>query len=615
MKKNYLLVTGLAVMTLTANAQLREEHRFLPIEKNVERNTIRTLSNDDRDAGAVLATDDFSDAANWIIYTEDGTAAEWEIVLTEPAGITPYISNMESTTEANGFGLFNGVQYLIAGTVTPQNALIEYGTSINCTGTTSIILEFEQAYRAFNFEQTIVEVTKNDWTDFESYTLNEDAIGNGPTYQGPIAINISSVAAGESNVRVRFRWIESSGDPGAGSGYAWMIDDLTVREGWNYDQRITASYHRSGLDVWSASGLEYYRIPTSQLVPIHFSALTESMAGLTQPNAKMNVEISGAESFSTSSVGVDLLPAAADSFSCETTFTPSTIGTYNVKYFVDCDNPEDLTSNDTVYDSFEVTGPAQLHSYARDNGIPSGSISNVTSNTGQPLMIGNVMNVFNEDIIGAIEIFVSSAETNVDQLIFAQVMLLDESSGDFVYFDQTDDHIIDDSENGGGIRLYFETPLVIPANSIILVLAGHYGGTEEVEFRTAQTVDEQSVLGFASGETSPFFLSSPSAIMVRPLMHSFVGIDDEEVLNLVIGQNVPNPFNETTVISYELNESSDLNFEIMDATGRIVYTENYQNQSEGQHTITLNANQFAEGIYFYTFKIGSQTFTNRMIVN
>lgn len=617
MKKTYLMVAGAILSTVGSYAQISSEQAYLPFQK--ENQTAREigLRSDHRDPGSPIVMDDFSDSENWLIYSKVGTDPEWQIVTEEPPALDGFIGDMASTTEANGFGVFDGIQFLtddITG-VPEQDAYLEYAFPINCTGIAGVILEFEQAYRAFNRDQTIVEVTATTWDEgeFVAYELNTEESTNGPTIQEKVTINITDIASGESSVKIRFRWLETSLEDGVGAGYAWMVDDLLVREAWDHDQQITASYHRSGLGQYMTNGMEYYMIPPSQLTDITFIGETQSMAGLEQVNAKLNVDVVGGAGYSGTSDLFDLPVADADSVSCNDTFTPTLEGDYDVTYYFDSDGVEEETGNDSLYDQFTVTNSEQKFAYSRDNGFSSSSISNVTSNTSMPLLIGNVMDIFGEDQIGCVDVVISDAATNVGQIIFVQVMIWE--GDEFVYADQSDDHVITDGENGGPITLYIEDPIAVSPGQTILVLAGHYGGDSEVEFRMAQPVEEQTVLGYTSGETDPFFLQEPSAIMIRPLMvpHGDLG-DNAQGLNFTIGQNLPNPFGAQTVINYELNAAAEVSVEIVDASGKIVKTINNGIQSAGTYTIDLDASEFAEGVYFYSFNVGGEKVTKRMVI-
>ncbi|NOQ70520.1 MAG: T9SS type A sorting domain-containing protein [Crocinitomix sp.] len=618
MKKTYLVVAGAILSTVGSYAQFSSEHAYLPIEKNNQTARDIGLHADNRDAGDIIIGDDFSEPDNWLIYSKEGTDPEWFFATNDSLDeVLPYMGGMESTTADNGFAVFNGIEYLLDDTpgVPEQDAYIEYAFPINCTGIDAVLLEFQQRYRAFNTDQTFLEVTATTWDDGEyvAYEINALVPTNDPAIQTTEVINISEIAGGESTVRIRFRWLETTLDGDFGAGYAWFVDDLIVSEAWDYDQQITAAYHRSGIGVYMPNGMEYYMIPPTQITDIIFFGETENMAGLVQPNAKLNVDVVGGAGFSGTSPSFDLAVGASESVSCSVPFIPTTEGTYDITYFFDSDGVEEVTDNDTLYDLFTVTNASQNFVYSRDNGISSSSISNVASNTSMPLLIGNVMDIFATDKIGAVDIVVSDAETNVGQEIFAQVMILE--GGVFVYADQTENHEITVDENGGIITIVLETPIDVAAGQTVLVLAGHYGGADEVEFRMAQAVEEETVLGYTSGASEPFLLLEPSAIMVRPHMRNYAGLSDNtQGFNFTIDQNVPNPFGTQSVINYELNEAAAVSVEFIDVTGKIVKTVNKGLQSAGTYTIELDANDFAEGVYFYSFNIGNQKVAKRMVI-
>jgi len=130
----------------------------------------------------------------------------------------------------------------------------------------------------------------------------------------------------------------------------------------------------------------------------------------------------------------------------------------------------------------------------------------------------------------------------------------------------------------------------------------------------AQGVDEQTVLGYTSGATDPFFLQSPSAIMVRTHMRSYVGLEETVINNFSISQNIPNPFGDNSVINYELNEAAAVSVEFVDVSGKVVKSINNGTQAAGAYTLAVDANDFAEGVYFYTFTVGAEKVTKRMVI-
>ena len=85
--------------------------------------------------------------------------------------------------------------------------------------------------------------------------------------------------------------------------------------------------------------------------------------------------------------------------------------------------------------------------------------------------------------------------------------------------------------------------------------------------------------------------------------------------NLNLTQNFPNPFNTTSVISYNLNETTNVSLTIMDVTGKIISSINEGTQASGVHKITIEGTSLAQGTYFYTLTAGSFQVTKRMVVS
>jgi hypothetical protein len=279
---------------------------------------------------------------------------------------------------------------------------------------------------------------------------------------------------------------------------------------------------------------------------------------------------------------------------------------------VDSDNPEEEPNNDTLYSSFVTTD----FSYARHNGQVTGSFSNVPSNIGNPVSIGNTYDIFGEDWVCGIDVSVTSDESNIGKLIYGQIYIL-QDDGSYLLYVQTEDREIYPSEIGGFIHIQFaenmEHPSAFPGQTI-LAAVGHYGGEEEVRFNLAQRVEEQTVLGFTEGSTEPFFLTDPSAIMLNlELGWCWTGIEGQNS-TFSLPQNSPNPCNETTILSYNLTQPSQVEIIVSDLTGKIMFQEIVENTSGGANTFELNTKNFAAGTYSYTFIINGESLTRKMMV-
>lgn len=89
--------------------------------------------------------------------------------------------------------------------------------------------------------------------------------------------------------------------------------------------------------------------------------------------------------------------------------------------------------------------------------------------------------------------------------------------------------------------------------------------------------------------------------------------DTEKAGNFILYQNMPNPFNQKTIISFVLPESSNTNLIIYDALGKIIYsTHGYY--TTGYHEIELENSIFSSsGVYSYRFSTEKNAQTKQMI--
>ena len=79
-------------------------------------------------------------------------------------------------------------------------------------------------------------------------------------------------------------------------------------------------------------------------------------------------------------------------------------------------------------------------------------------------------------------------------------------------------------------------------------------------------------------------------------------------------QNYPNPFNPTTVISWQLPVSSDIEVTIYNLLGEKVATLISEHQHAGYHTVEWDASSHASGIYYYLIKAGVFQQVKKMIL-
>jgi hypothetical protein len=78
--------------------------------------------------------------------------------------------------------------------------------------------------------------------------------------------------------------------------------------------------------------------------------------------------------------------------------------------------------------------------------------------------------------------------------------------------------------------------------------------------------------------------------------------------------NYPNPFNPSTVISWQLGVSSPVKLTVYDIRGQKIATLVNEIQPAGNHSVNFDAHNLAGGLYFYQLSTGDFTQTRKMLL-
>ena len=78
--------------------------------------------------------------------------------------------------------------------------------------------------------------------------------------------------------------------------------------------------------------------------------------------------------------------------------------------------------------------------------------------------------------------------------------------------------------------------------------------------------------------------------------------------------NIPNPFNPSTVITYEIGVAGHISLRIFDVQGREVATLVDQTQQAGSYRFTFAGERLASGVYFYRLASGVSVETRKMLL-
>jgi len=85
-------------------------------------------------------------------------------------------------------------------------------------------------------------------------------------------------------------------------------------------------------------------------------------------------------------------------------------------------------------------------------------------------------------------------------------------------------------------------------------------------------------------------------------------------VTFALGQNTPNPFNPVTEIAFALPEASDVTIDIYNVRGQRLKRLIAEERPAGWHSIRVDANDMASGVYFYRMQAGDFTETRKMSI-
>ena len=79
-------------------------------------------------------------------------------------------------------------------------------------------------------------------------------------------------------------------------------------------------------------------------------------------------------------------------------------------------------------------------------------------------------------------------------------------------------------------------------------------------------------------------------------------------------ENYPNPFNPTTIITYQIPKDGRVTLRVYDILGREVVTLADGNQSAGIHYAAFDGSRFASGVYFYRLTAPGVSQVKKMVL-
>jgi hypothetical protein len=81
-----------------------------------------------------------------------------------------------------------------------------------------------------------------------------------------------------------------------------------------------------------------------------------------------------------------------------------------------------------------------------------------------------------------------------------------------------------------------------------------------------------------------------------------------------MNQNIPNPANHRTLITYSIPAAGQATFSVYSISGQLLLSQSVAANS-GENTLELNTDKLAAGIYFYALEFNKQRIVKKMNIS
>ncbi len=611
MKKIYLIATSL-VFGASAFGQVTKNLPTLEAEQSPSVNTDKLNStqfyNFQKAPGDVLFSETFNGSMGGFTVSAGTMDTIWKFDTNGPDGQFSSTTNADiitSTTASNGFMIFDAD---LSNPGPSSGFVVRIGALaspvIDMSGVSNAIISYENRYRTCcsNAFFLKLQVSTDGFVTSQTYNVsNVSGAVNADVGTFVSKVNVSDFLATATNLsNFQFRFFFDGNEGTGTSHYFWQIDDVEVYESWTNDNLIIEHFMDAGVEE-----IPYYNMTLNQISPITFRAAVRNDGTVASAGTILTTTVSNGATASVVSAPISLATGAIDTISTAT-WTPTATSpvVYDFTHTISATNTDENTGDNVLTDAMNITTSV----YSVDNGTSGGTFTNVTSNTGQTISCGNLMEIFNDDWIESVSISLNSTAGNVGNFIKGEIYKYDATADDFLYFCETDELTITTGNNNTTVTIPISGGAVqVVAGDILLVMQSNAG---TVSVRTAQRVQQGVVVGVTSAGL--FSLTNPRALRVRLNMNPSLSVNeiDQEI---TVADVFPNPTNGVSKLNFTARSEQNVTVQVVDVAGKVMQTEELGNIQAGGYSIDINSNSFNAGIYLVNIITNDGVLTKKLV--
>ncbi len=612
------------MVSISVSAQMSEKLKVVNQKKSIQQEKLIKPSFTSSSKSDPFWSDDFSDPNNWVIE-HDASACDldWEIGVGLSNGGSYTTANIESTSASNGFAMIDSDEYGgEEGGTDVEDSWFTSANPIDLSNATTALLQFETWYRRFNNEEcfVVISTTNNDWPeltpDFDASTnpnvfqvfpdlANTEALDSNPTLKG---INISAVAANQSQVWVRFHWTGTW-------GYSWFIDDASIIEMPSNEIVLNYGYFSNG------GAVEYGRTPQSQMNDtIILGGEIYNFGSEDQSNVTVDATVSNSGN---TLISVNAIQSLLETDSIAyiegvaTDFAPLAVGNYNLNVEVSSDG-DNSTGENFTNNSYSRSFAVTENLYSLD-GIDiydqaSLSLSVLASNSftdNEDGLIIMVYYIIREQVrVNGLEVALSNADSYSSGAEIVPFLLTVDAWNEDDVFDRMveGDFITVESSNlnEGKIWLPFNETVLEPGEYFACVELYSGSGNNHVGILDDETVAQPSYGTTIYTPSDQTLYTNGTAGAVRMGLDNYVSIDENITDNLF--SISPNPSNGAFTLT--CNTSDIKTIEVVNILGEVIDFRTVN----GTINETFDMTSFSAGMYFVKSSNGTSESTQRIII-
>lgn len=553
---------------------------------------------------------------------------------------------LESTTASNGFMLFTpgeynqplfeeqGIWESVSGWIqSPEMDLSELN---------SVLVDYQIYYRYCCYSPSPIKIGVSvdggdNWTNFNAYGYSQ-FIEIAKNFSGtlPVTTDISSVAANQSSVIIRFSYndpIWPEADPNFGF-YFLGVDDVSVYENpYSNNLKILQVMNGDVDNLW-----EFKNFPLEQSADLYLGAVYGNFGSSNQTDVSIYWEVmDGNEIIHTSSINLGDVtttkedPSGAivqniDTAWINTGYTIGDVGNFTIRASIQANEEDQDPENNQVDRFIKVTEDVMSHDDLDDLDIQIGprkageddGFLYEETGFGTRFFVVNPGSmaygfqvVFGDSTTIGAEAYIEFYE--VDETVGINNATSDNMPGDFAI--EENEFVIEASDMGIPVFIAFDEPVELEVGKTYFASVRQFEGDEEIWVMGTDNTDtdNSSYVREKSGSGVYAWFSRATELAVRLGFDFDVAVNeiakDELVFSLV-----PNPTSDRATLSYQLTESQMVSYAIYDANGRLIDNQKLGMQNLGVNQINLELSGFEVGIYYVILSVGETVVSEKVIV-